>query len=160
MMGGRLELASDPRFASLGLRTHNFAPLYDVLEFILLEKTTVEWTTLLEDAGILVAPVNDLDQLLTNPHLVEAGLFEMVEHPTEGRVLRIRTPMAFSRTPASYRRATPRLGENSVEILAEVGLENAEIEALMAEGARSTGDSEPRRFSPSEHRSACAAEGR
>lgn len=132
-MGGRPELADDPRFASLGLRTQNFAPIYDALESILIEKTTAEWTRLLEDAGIPVAPVNDLDQLLNDPHLVEAGMFEVVDHPTEGRVLRIRSPMVFSKTPASYRRDTPRLGENSVEVLAEAGLDRSEIDALLAD---------------------------
>lgn len=134
-LGGRPELADDPRFASLGLRTNNFGPLYEALESILLEKTTAEWTALMDKAGIPVAPVNDLDQLLTDPHLAEAGMFETVEHPSEGRVLRIRNPVSFSKTPASYRRPTPRLGENSVEVLAEAGLDKAEIDTLLAEGA-------------------------
>jgi len=138
-LGGRSALAGDPRFQSLNHRVQNFEPLYEALESILLQKTTAEWTVLLEEAGIPVAPVNDLDQLLADPHLRETGLFAFVEHPSEGRVLRVATPMNFSRTPASYRRATPRLGENSVEILKEAGLSAAEIEAMLAEGAAVAG---------------------
>ena len=44
-------------------------------------------------------------------------------------------PPTFSRTPASIRRLQPRLGEHSVEVLREVGLDPAEIERLLSQGA-------------------------
>ena len=46
---------------------------------------------------------------------------------------------AYSKTPASIRRLPPRLGEHSVEILREAGLDAAEIDALLASGAARTG---------------------
>jgi crotonobetainyl-CoA:carnitine CoA-transferase CaiB-like acyl-CoA transferase len=48
-------------------------------------------------------------------------------------------PPRFSRTEPEVRRLPPRLGEHSVEILAEAGLSQREIEALVAAGATRDG---------------------
>ena len=44
-------------------------------------------------------------------------------------------PATYSKTPGAIRRLPPRLGEHSVEILREVGMDDAEIKALLASGA-------------------------
>jgi len=43
-------------------------------------------------------------------------------------------PVKFSATPPAYRRAAPRLGEDSVAILQEMGYGAAEIDALIEAG--------------------------
>jgi crotonobetainyl-CoA:carnitine CoA-transferase CaiB-like acyl-CoA transferase len=43
-------------------------------------------------------------------------------------------PANFSRTPASIRRMAPRLGQHSVEILQEAGLDEVVIEQMLAAG--------------------------
>jgi crotonobetainyl-CoA:carnitine CoA-transferase CaiB-like acyl-CoA transferase len=43
-------------------------------------------------------------------------------------------PAWFSETPASIRRQAPRLGEHSLEVLREAGVDQATIDAMLAAG--------------------------
>ena len=55
------------------------------------------------------------------------------DHPDIGRVRQPKPAARFDRTPAAIRGPAPRIGEHSAIILAELGLETAEIERLAAE---------------------------
>ena len=69
---------------------------------------------------------------MDQPHLKAVGLFQELDHPTEGRIRQARPPARFSGSPAGVRRLAPRLGEHTREVLREVGYADAEIEALVA----------------------------
>jgi len=132
---GRPELAKDPRFASLSKRTENISVMYRMIEEFMTERTTADWLALLTRLDIPVSPVNGLDDLLNDAHMKEVGFFEYVDHPSEGRILKTGIPANLSRTPGAYRRPTPRFGEHSIEVLAESGFSEAEIKALVTQGA-------------------------
>ncbi len=133
-MIGKPELLEDERFKDLQARTEHIHELYRLVEEALRTKTTHEWMDLLEKADIPVAPLHDVEGLLEDPHLREIGFFEQVEHSTEGTILHIGFPVRFSRTPAHTQRLAPRLGEHSVEVLREFGLQEEEIRQLIHEG--------------------------
>jgi crotonobetainyl-CoA:carnitine CoA-transferase CaiB-like acyl-CoA transferase len=42
----------------------------------------------------------------------------------------VASPMKFSATPVQYRRPPPLLGEHTVDVLRELGLEDVELAAL------------------------------
>ena len=67
---------------------------------------------------------------MEQPHLKAVGLFQELDHPTEGRIRQARPPARFSATPAGVRRLAPRLGEHTREVLCEIGYSDAE--ALVA----------------------------
>jgi crotonobetainyl-CoA:carnitine CoA-transferase CaiB-like acyl-CoA transferase len=75
------------------------------------------------------------DSLMEDPHLADVGLFEWIEHPSEGRIRQMNVPGSWSETPPSVRRHAPLLGENTREVLAEAGYAADEIERLLAAGA-------------------------
>lgn len=125
---------SDPRFTTLAARTENTDALYDILAEIVAQKTSAEWLALLNEADVPVMIVHSMESLVDDPHLEAVGFFDWVEHPTEGKVRTMAPAGNYSETPLSVRRPTPRLGEHSREILAEAGLDEAEIERLAADG--------------------------
>ena len=63
------------------------------------------------------------------------GFFREVQHPTEGSLRLAGIPSRWNGASLPISRPPPRLGEHSVEVLREVGLDSAEIERLLAEGA-------------------------
>jgi crotonobetainyl-CoA:carnitine CoA-transferase CaiB-like acyl-CoA transferase len=125
----------DPRLNSISARTRNYDFVYDWFAQMMKTRTTAEWMGFFADADIPHAPLHDLDSLIDDPHLAAVGLIQPLEHPTEG-MLRVAGPAAtWSKTPPSIRSYPPRLGEHGREILHEVGVSDAEIAALVEEGA-------------------------
>ena len=131
---GRLDILQDPCFASLAVRINNVATVNAKLGEICATRTTAEWMALLKDTNVPHGPVNSLDDLLTDEQLLATDFWKEFDHPTEGRIRSPDVASTFSRTPGSIRRLQPRLGEHSVEVLSEIGLDAGEIAALLASG--------------------------
>ena len=133
-LGGRPELTEEPRYATISARTDNVTELYAVAEDLLGERTTAEWLADLERAEVPAGPVNALDDLLADPHLAGQDLIRRVDHPSEGEILQIGPSARFSHSPAAVRHSAPLLGEHTVQVLREGGLEEAEIDGLLRDG--------------------------
>lgn len=116
-IAGKPEILEDARFAEPGERAKNISELYAVLERLTPLKTSQEWISRLEQADVPVTRVNTIEDLLSDPHLVQTGMFQTFDHPSEGPVTLTRPPSRFSRTPASIRSLAPRLGEHAEEVL-------------------------------------------
>ena len=133
---GRPDLADDARFASASARSRNVDQYYALISELIASKTTHEWQALLKTADVPAIPVNALEDVMRDPHLQATGFFTEYDHPSEGRVRTTGVPLHFTRTPGSPTRLPPpRLGENTRDVLAEAGLSEIEIAALMESGA-------------------------
>jgi crotonobetainyl-CoA:carnitine CoA-transferase CaiB-like acyl-CoA transferase len=112
-------VAKDPRFADYKVRAQHVAELYALVETVTPSRTTQEWLDLLKPLEIPVTRTNRLEDLQGDPHLAAVGLFERYEHPEAGAYVSLKPPLNFSSTPANIRRHPPRLGEHTLEVLAE-----------------------------------------
>ena len=129
------EWLEDPRFQSAaGLVKHAEARL-DLMASVLKTRTTAEWLTTLDAAQVPCGPVLTREELPDHPQIVANELVVESEHPQAGRLRQARPAERFDGTPSAIQRPAPRLGEHTDEVLAEVGLAPAEIEALRAAGA-------------------------
>ena len=131
---GREEWIEDKRFSTSALRTDHHAELEPLLIEIFKEKTRDEWLSLLEQEDIVVSPVNNIQQAVSDPHIMEREMVLAVEHSRLGEVNVVGTPMKFSRTPCQIEKASPDLGEHTNELLEELlELSPEEIDTLRAE---------------------------
>jgi len=132
---GLPELKGDPRFSSVGERFTHVAEYFRIRNEKVKLKTTADWLEILDRCGVPAMPYNTLEDLLVDPHLQDVGLFEIKEHPTEGKIRNIRPPNEWSCGTRTDWRPAPKIGQQSVEILREAGCTEAEIEQMVATGA-------------------------
>ncbi len=137
---GREELTNEARFRTLADRVRNIDDTYRITGEIMATRTTKEWLRLFDKSGVPLIVVNTLEDLATDPHLVETGFWQFQDHPTEGRLRMPSFPVNFSSTPASIHRPAPRLGEHTEEVLREAGLDAGTIAGLTASGAAMTAE--------------------
>jgi crotonobetainyl-CoA:carnitine CoA-transferase CaiB-like acyl-CoA transferase len=104
---GRDDWAMDDALGDDAARAAMIDTLYERLAECLPHRPSAEWLSVLAQADIPCSPVNGIDDLLEDPHLKATGFFETVEHPSEGRLVSVRPPIRFSRTPSSVARQAP-----------------------------------------------------
>jgi crotonobetainyl-CoA:carnitine CoA-transferase CaiB-like acyl-CoA transferase len=94
------------------------------------EKDQKEWLDLLAFEDTCVGPVNDIDQIFSDPQIIERELFTEMNHPVAGKIKQIGFPIKFSETPGQIKTHAPILGEHTEEILNELHYSDEQIEQL------------------------------
>jgi crotonobetainyl-CoA:carnitine CoA-transferase CaiB-like acyl-CoA transferase len=128
-MVGLEEVLRDPKFATIYARAQNLDQLYAMVAPRIKNRTTAEWLQLLSAESIPCAPLQTTEDLVNDAELRE-GLFDQLEHPTEGQVRLMRNPVRFTQAPGGLRWLPPPLGAHTEQILAEVGYTAEELRPL------------------------------
>jgi crotonobetainyl-CoA:carnitine CoA-transferase CaiB-like acyl-CoA transferase len=121
-------LADEPRFASNGDRVANRAELIPTLAARFAERPSADWLAALDAAEIPAGPINDIAAAFDSPWA--AGRTVQIVHPRLGRTRQVRPPFDLAETPATIRTPPPLLGEQTDEILAEIGVDADAIARL------------------------------
>ncbi len=109
-MIGRPELSDEPRYATLHSRTQHVEELYTLVAEHLATDTTAVWFERFREAGIPAAPYNSVEDVFADEHFAAVGLFEEVDHPTEGRLLQCTTPITIDGERVGNDGPAPALG--------------------------------------------------
>jgi crotonobetainyl-CoA:carnitine CoA-transferase CaiB-like acyl-CoA transferase len=131
-------LLSDERYATNAARLHNRADVVALVQETLSQKPSKFWLEELGAKGVSCGPINDLDQLFNDEHVIARGMRIEMEHPAtgSGKMPLINSPMKLSGTPTANRMAPPMLGQHTGEVLRELlDMDEAEIEDLRSSGA-------------------------
>ena len=130
---GRPGLTEDPRFNSPGGRAVNATERILLMAEIIKERPTAEWLRQLDANDVPSAPVLRRNEVIANEQVLARELIIELDQPDIGRIRQPVPAARFDRTPARIQGPAPRIGEHSAAILAELGLEAAEIERLATE---------------------------
>ncbi len=138
-VAGREDLAADPRFATPALRDENIDERLELVQDVLRSRTTAEWTAAFDAAHVPSAPVLTRSQMVAHPQVAANGTLVEYDHPLAGRLRQARPAIRFEGSPSGIRRGGSVLGADTREVLAEIGMDEQEIDAAVASGAAGAG---------------------
>ena len=130
------ELRNDPRFFTKESRLQNEDAMDVLIEGWTKAHTTNEAMAILDEHGCLTSALNKAGDLFNNKQIEAREMLVEVEgHPRTGEKVKIvGTPMKFSDTPAKVYHRAPLIGENSIEIMQQLGYGQEEIQKMLDNG--------------------------
>lgn len=130
-MIGHPEWGKDERFLRFKDRLENRSLIQDMLDDALSARTTDEWLD--HFAGqVPAAPIYDIQQAMDNPYVTENGMIQYLIHQngTPFRVL----DCPFDTGEPTPNRPGPELGQDTDDLLAELGYDATRIAQLREKG--------------------------
>lgn len=134
IMIGRADMIADPRFATNSARLANTDEAEQPIRDYIASKDFDECLALFEKAEVTAAPVYDIDQFVDDVHVREREVVIEVPDDEVGQVTMHNILPRLSATPGVLRTAAPKLGQHTAEILARVGVGEADLKNLTSQG--------------------------
>jgi crotonobetainyl-CoA:carnitine CoA-transferase CaiB-like acyl-CoA transferase len=127
-------LKDDPRFSKNASRVNNREELVALMTKYTRSKDSSEIMEKLKNAGVPSGPIHDISQVLNHPQVLHRGIIQEVEHPTIGMLKMLGVPIKLSETPGSIRMAPPLLGQDTNQILSQLGYSKDDINRFQENG--------------------------
>lgn len=127
------DLSERAEFANHAQQVQHKTQLQQIWRERIATRPTAYWIERLDAVDILCSPVATLGEALENPQTTVNEMVWRIPQDDREEVVTVGNPVKLSATPASVRLAPPKLGENSEEILRELGYEQGRIEKLRTE---------------------------
>lgn len=125
---GRDDWAQDPRFATFKERLAERPAIEEMLDTALSERTTDEWLEVFA-GSVPASPIYDVQQALDNPFVTEHGRIQEIELEGHG-TYRYVAPAVRSGGSAAPANPAPKLGQNTAELMDELGYDATRVKAL------------------------------
>lgn len=135
LMIGRPDLLDDKRFSTDIDRGNNGRELTAIVEQWTGERTIEEALVALAAAKVPAAPVLKPQAALDDPHVNAMGFFQPLAYPGMDKPAPVaKVPVWLSETQGTIRHRAPTVGEHTDQVMASLGLTQAEIEGLKGRG--------------------------
>ena len=127
---GAQELINDPKFLTNSDRLSNQDDLDDVISNFIKKFDRDPLLKLFSKEGITVGPVLDISEIIEHPYVLDRKI--LIEHYNNnyGNILMHQAFPRLSKTPGKVKSSAPSIGENTNDILKEIGLTKSQIEKL------------------------------
>ena len=124
------ELQENPDYRTNVERAQNRSKIVPYLQEVFIKAPVAHWVEKLQAVSVPCGPINDLEDVFSDPQLLSREMVVEMTHPTLGTIKQTGLPLKFSRTPGGLDRPPPLLGQHNHEVLEEIGFTTAEIEEL------------------------------
>lgn len=132
---GAPHLAVDPRFRTNPDRVAHRSELIALLDPIFATRSTADWVTAMEQAGVPAGPIYQLSDIFGDPQVRHREMMQEIDHPRAGRIKQTGVPIKLSATPGRIASPPPVLGQHTESILKELGYDVSGIASLRSSGA-------------------------
>ena len=130
------DLLTHPDYATPEARIKNRKALGERLAEIVKKRPSEHWLKAMDKAGVPCGPINTIDKVFADPQVQHLGIATPIDHPKYGPQKVVGQPIHLSRYPQPEKlKHTPEVGEHTVEILKDLGYDEAGIAALRAKKA-------------------------
>ncbi|MET4163389.1 crotonobetainyl-CoA:carnitine CoA-transferase CaiB-like acyl-CoA transferase [Marinobacterium sp. MBR-111] len=134
-VAGAIEIAQNERFASNRGRVENRSVLVPQLEQIISRQPSDFWLHALEQQGVPCGPINNMEQVFTDPQVQHRGIKITLTHNEAGEVALVSNPVRFDNQQMNSHQAPPGLGEHTTQVLERLLPERkAQLDALRHKG--------------------------
>jgi CoA:oxalate CoA-transferase len=128
---GAPELAFEERFATLGGRAKSRHEIDRIVAAWTITKTRRELFDAMAAADVFCGMVQDLPEVMADPHLLARGMLREVDHPALGPMTIFTSPLRLDSEPSVPTSMSPALGEENDRVYRdELGLSAEEIAGL------------------------------
>ncbi len=131
-LGGIPDAYESERFVSAPDAPAKVAVYNAMLAEACATRTTADWMALCREHSIPAMVAHEAADVVNDPQLKET-LFETRHIEGEGDYIAMRPGLRFEKSPASIRREPPTIGQHTAEVLAEIGIDSAELTREAAE---------------------------
>ncbi len=131
----RPDLAEDPRFATMALRSENMDSLDQIVSGWTLSLPRKEIFARAQACGVICAPVQNLPEVADDPHMLARGSLRKRRHPQLGEISQAQTPLRFVDLEPPTLTDPPELGAANAQVYGELaGVDAEELTALREQG--------------------------
>ena len=127
---GAPEWIGDSRYHNKAGRSVNRDSLNAEINRRLAAQDCAYWIEQFNAGGVACGLINDVRAVFEEPQVQHLQMVKEIESKHLGRQRLVGQPVQLERTPSSIVRAAPRRGEHTEEVLAELGLDAAELQRL------------------------------
>jgi CoA:oxalate CoA-transferase len=113
---GRDDLTHDLGFATAAARRDRRDQIGAIIQAWTSKRPKAEVVSLLANAGVPAAPVNNVAEMVADPQVQAREMFVEMDHPIYGRLKTTGSPLKMSETPGRVRSLAPMPGEHNEEI--------------------------------------------
>lgn len=113
-------LSADPRFLTNRARLENRAALTAIIRAETQKRTRADLLAACAQNAVPAGPINRIGEMFDDPQIVSRQLRLDLDDAHGSSIPSVRTPIVMSKTPLTYNRPSPRLGEHSADILQEL----------------------------------------
>lgn len=132
---GREDLKGDPRFESNVKRSKNADAVDGIIGEWMSEMNRDAAVSVLRDAGIPCGPVNEISEVVHDPHLEEREMINWIDHPSYGKIAVPGLPIRLGDSDLPTIEPSPEQGQHTEEVLKRrLDLSDEDIQRLRDEG--------------------------
>jgi crotonobetainyl-CoA:carnitine CoA-transferase CaiB-like acyl-CoA transferase len=131
---GLERLIDDSRYADLRNDSPEALELTELFDDIFATKSRDEWLSILKAHNTVCSPVQDYDELSSDPQIIANEFIAEVPDPRHGTVREVGLPIKLSETPGAVVSTAPGLGQHTEEVLLGLGYSKEKVAELRNRG--------------------------